>query len=31
LNLDLYTQYVIRGLVMGLAVLISSYRAKAKM
>lgn len=30
LNLDLYTQYVIRGLVMGLAVLISSYRAKAK-
>ncbi len=30
LNFDLYTQNVVRALVMGLAVLISSYRAKAK-
>jgi len=30
LNFDLYTQYVIRAIIMFLAVLISSYRAKAK-
>jgi ribose/xylose/arabinose/galactoside ABC-type transport system permease subunit len=30
LNYDLYTQYVIRAIIMFLAVLISSYRAKAK-
>jgi ribose/xylose/arabinose/galactoside ABC-type transport system permease subunit len=30
LNFDLYTQYVIRAVIMFLAVLISSYRAKAK-
>ena len=31
LNFDLYTQYVIRAAIMGLAVLISSYRAKGKL
>jgi ABC-type xylose transport system permease subunit len=30
LNLDIYTQSVVRAAVMFLAVLISSYRAKAK-
>jgi ribose/xylose/arabinose/galactoside ABC-type transport system permease subunit len=30
LNFDLYTQYVIRAIIMFLAVLISSYRAKVK-
>lgn len=30
LNFDIYTQYVVRGVIMFLAVLISSYRAKVK-
>ena len=30
LNFDIYTQYVVRGIIMFLAVLISSYRAQAK-
>ena len=30
LNFDIYTQYVVRGIVMFLAVLISSYRARVK-
>lgn len=30
LNFDIYTQYVVRGIIMFLAVLISSYQAKAK-
>ncbi|HVP21788.1 MAG TPA: ABC transporter permease [Anaerolineaceae bacterium] len=30
LNFDIYTQYVVRGIIMFLAVLISSYRARVK-
>jgi ABC-type xylose transport system permease subunit len=30
LNFDIYTQYVVRAVIMFLAVLISSYRAQAK-
>ena len=30
LNFDIYTQYIVRAVIMALAVLISSYRAKAK-
>jgi sugar transport system permease protein len=30
LNFDIYTQYIVRGIIMFLAVLISSYRAKVK-
>jgi ABC-type xylose transport system permease subunit len=30
LNFDLYTQYVVRAIIMFLAVLISSYRAQVK-
>jgi sugar transport system permease protein len=30
LNFDIYTQYVVRGLIMGLAVLISSYKSRIK-
>ena len=30
LNVDVYMQYVIKGLVMAFAVLLSTYQAKAK-